>query len=81
MRGVWCQHNNQILQNLAFIAFQIRELMTPEQSYRFYKTVYDINPKVIVAERIGNGLGDYAIPGDNRIPTDEDNIDIPWEAI
>lgn len=67
--------------DIRYIWFDMPELMTPEQSYRFYKTVYDINPKVIVAERIGNGLGDCAIPGDNRIPTDEDHIDIPWEAI
>lgn len=67
--------------HIRYIWFDMPGLMTPEQSYRFYKTVYDINPKVIIAERIGNGLGDYAIPGDNRIPTEDDHVDIPWEAI
>src|SRR3546814_13193436 len=26
-------------------------------------------------------MGDYASPGDNRIPGEDDNIDRPWEAI
>nr|WP_281258055.1 alpha-L-fucosidase [Sphingobacterium gobiense] len=67
--------------DIRYIWFDMPGLMTPEQSYTFYKTVYDINPTVIVAERIGNGMGDYAIPGDNRIPTADDQFDKPWEAI
>ena len=66
---------------IRYIWFDMPGLMTPEQSYTFYKTVYDINPDVIIAERIGNDMGDYAIPGDNRIPTADDQFDKPWEAI
>lgn len=66
---------------IRYIWFDMPGLMTPEQSYTFYKAVYDINPTVIVAERIGNDMGDYAIPGDNRIPKAEDQFDKPWEAI
>ncbi|TYR36671.1 alpha-L-fucosidase [Sphingobacterium phlebotomi] len=67
--------------DIRYIWFDMPGLMTREQSYTFYKTVYDINPSVLVAERIGNNMGDYAIPGDNRIPTAEDQFDKPWEAI
>src|SRR5690606_11324292 len=67
--------------DIRYIWFDMPGLMTREQSYTFYKTVYDINPSVLVAERIGNNMGDYAIPGDNRIPTAEDHFDKPWEAI
>ena len=67
--------------DIRYIWFDMPGLMTPEQSYTFYKTVYDINPNVIIAERIGNEMGDYAIPGDNRIPDADDQFDRPWEAI
>jgi len=67
--------------DIHYIWFDMPGLMTPRQSYRFYKTVYDINPRVIISERIGNGMGDYAIPGDNRIPGKDDKITLPWEAI
>nr|WP_288808438.1 alpha-L-fucosidase [uncultured Sphingobacterium sp.] len=71
----------QRFKKLKYIWFDMPGLMTEEQSFRFYKTVYDINPKVIVSERIGNGMGDYAIPGDNRIPVDNKAFSSPWEAI
>ena len=32
--------------------------MNAEQSYKFYKIVYDIQPQIIICERIGNGFGD-----------------------
>ena len=66
---------------LKYIWFDMPGLMTAEQSFRFYKTVYDCNPHVIVSERIGNGMGDYAIPGDNRIPDPSEHFNQPWEAI
>jgi alpha-L-fucosidase len=36
---------------------------------------------VIITERIGNGFGDYFIPGDNTIPEDPDHITKPWETV
>lgn len=64
-----------------YLWFDMPELMKPDQSFRFYKTVYDMNPRIIVAERIGNKMGDYAIPGDNKIPKDAAHIGIPWETV
>jgi len=55
--------------------------MKPEQSFAFYKTVYDIQPQIIITERIGNGFGDYFIPGDNVIPADTAKITKPWETV
>lgn len=65
---------------IRYMWFDMPELIRKEQSFRFYKTVYDINPKVIVAERIGNKMGDYAIPGDNQIPDDK-KYNMPWETV
>ncbi|QGY42540.1 alpha-L-fucosidase [Maribellus comscasis] len=55
--------------------------MKPEQSFTFYKIVYDLQPQIIITERIGNGFGDYFIPGDNVIPDDRDKITKPWETV
>lgn len=55
--------------------------MKPEQSYAFYQKVYKIQPQIIVTERIGNGFGDYFIPGDNVIPSDTAKITKPWETV
>lgn len=43
---------------------------TPEISYNFYKTLYDVSPKCLVSSRIGSGLGDFAAAGDNEILID-----------
>lgn len=55
--------------------------MDAEQSYKFYKIVYDIQPQIIVTHRIGNGFGDYTIPGDNKIPDNLDDLNKPWETV
>lgn len=55
--------------------------MDAEQSYQFYKIVFDIQPQVIITHRIGNGFGDYSIPGDNKIPENLDEIIKPWETV
>lgn len=55
--------------------------MTDEQSYDFYKIVYDIQPQILINERIGNGFGDFNVPGDNKIPTEHKNMDKPWQTV
>jgi alpha-L-fucosidase len=42
--------------------------MTAEQSYRFYKLAFQIQPSCLINSRVGNGFGDFLIPGDNVIP-------------
>lgn len=55
--------------------------MSQEDAFKFYKTVYDIQPQILINERIGNGFGDYTIPGDNTIPTEYEYLQKPWETV
>jgi len=55
--------------------------MNSEQSYEFYKIVYNMQPQIIINERIGNGFGDYSIPGDNKIPKEYLHLKKPWETV
>ncbi|MCK9618442.1 MAG: alpha-L-fucosidase [Lentimicrobiaceae bacterium] len=67
--------------DMKLLWFDMPWRMKPDQSFNFYKIVYDIQPQVIITERIGNGFGDYFIPGDNTIPEDPDHITKPWETV
>lgn len=67
--------------NTKYMWFDMSGLIRKDQSFLFYKTVWDINPNVIVCERIGNKMGDYAIPGDNKIPGEEEVYSMPWETV
>lgn len=55
--------------------------LTPEQSQEFYKIAYDLQPNMLVNSRVGNGLGDFDIPGDNKIPSDHLAITKPWQTV
>ncbi|MBK1879897.1 alpha-L-fucosidase [Pelagicoccus mobilis] len=55
--------------------------MDADQSFNFYKIVYERQPQIIITERIGNGFGDYSIPGDNKIPENPDELVKPWETV
>jgi len=55
--------------------------VTPEQSHKFYKMAYDLQPNMLVNSRVGNGLGDFDIPGDNKIPQDHLAITKPWQTV
>lgn len=47
-------------------AFTPREL-----SFEFYKLVHDKQANTLINSRVGNGFGDFWIPGDNKIPAPE----------
>lgn len=55
--------------------------VTPEQSHKFYKIAYDLQPNMLVNSRVGNDLGDFDIPGDNKIPQDHLSITKPWQTV
>lgn len=61
--------------------YDMARYITPEQSYAFYKIAYDEQPHMIVNERVGNGFGDFDIPGDNKIPENADAIAKPWQTV
>jgi alpha-L-fucosidase len=42
--------------------------IAPQQSLRFYRTIFGGNPSILVTERVGNGFGDIGTPGDNQMP-------------
>ncbi|WP_207534408.1 alpha-L-fucosidase [Desertivirga arenae] len=67
--------------DLKCIWFDMPGLMKPGQSFQFYKTVYKKQPNTIINQRIGNQLGDYDIPGDNKIPEQQEKFDLPWETV
>ena len=55
--------------------------VTPEESMDFYKLAYDLQPNMLVNSRVGNDLGDFDIPGDNKIPKDHLAITKPWQTV
>jgi alpha-L-fucosidase len=55
--------------------------VTPDQSMKFYKLAYDLQPNMLVNSRVGNELGDFDIPGDNKIPADHLSITKPWQTV
>ncbi len=54
--------------------------VTEDQSFQFYKTIFDINPNVIVNRRVGYDFGDYLDAGDNVIPSAGDKMEKQWET-
>jgi len=61
--------------------YDMGHYVTPEQSMKFYQIAYDIQPNMLINSRVGNGLGDFDIPGDNKIPKDHLSITKPWQTV
>jgi alpha-L-fucosidase len=55
--------------------------MDLQTSFDFYQMTYDLQPATLAAHRVGNDLGDYIVPGDNRIPAEGVTYDRPWETV
>jgi len=58
----------KMMPELRLIWFDGDGLITEEQAFRFYKTIYDLNPNIVVNRRVGYEYGDYMDAGDNRTP-------------
>lgn len=65
---------------LRLIWFDGDGYITEDQSFQFYKTIFDINPNVIVNRRVGYDFGDYLDAGDNVIPSAGDKLSKHWET-
>ncbi len=63
---------------VALIWFDTPKGISQEQSQSLLDLVHSIQPDCLVSGRLGNGLGDYASAGDNRIPGDLAEMD--WET-
>lgn len=69
------------LPELQEIWYDVPQHMTLKQSFEFYKLAFDLQPECLINSRVGNNLGDFWIPGDNKIPTDEQlEKEITWET-
>lgn len=65
---------------LRLIWFDGDGYITEKQAFKFYKTIFDINPNVIVNRRVGYDFGDYLDAGDNVIPSADDHLAKHWET-
>ena len=69
-----------LMPELALVWFDGDGNITEDQAWKFYKTIYDINPKVLVSRRVGYDFGDYLDAGDNVIPSASDKLSKQWET-
>lgn len=69
-----------LLPKLRLIWFDGEGNVTEEQSFKFYKLIYDTNPNVLVTRRVGFGFGDYEDAGDNVIPSGDEVLEKQWET-
>lgn len=67
--------------DLKTLWYDMPHYLTPEQSHKFYQIAYDKQPNMLVNSRVGNDLGDFDIPGDNKIPEDHLSITKPWQTV
>lgn len=69
-----------LLPKLRLIWFDGEGFTTEEQSFKFYKMVYNANPNILVNRRVGWDFGDYLDAGDNKIPSAKENLNKYWET-
>lgn len=70
----------KLFPELKIIWFDGDGYITEQQAFKFYKTVYEINPHVIVNRRVGFDFGDYLDAGDNKIPSASETLDKYFET-
>ena len=69
-----------LLPNLKIIWFDGTGFISEDQAFKFYKTVYDLNPNILVNRRVGADFGDYLDFGDNVIPSSKTKTAMLWET-
>ncbi len=63
---------------VGLIWFDTPKSITQQQSQDLLDAVYKLQPDCLVCGRLGNGLGDYASAGDNKIPGSR--VELDWET-
>ncbi|WP_082026686.1 alpha-L-fucosidase [Flammeovirga sp. OC4] len=71
----------EMFPNMKFMWYDFAHFLSKDQSFKFYQLVYQLNPNIIVTDRVGHDLGDFNIPGDNKIPNPEDMGGKHWETV
>jgi alpha-L-fucosidase len=69
-----------MMPELRLIWFDGGGYISEKQAFQFYKTIFDINPRIIVNRRVGYDFGDYLDAGDNVIPSASDILSKHWET-
>lgn len=69
-----------LLPELKLIWFDGEGFVNEDQSFEFYKMVYQLNPNILVNRRVGWDFGDYEDAGDNKIPSADEVIKKHWET-
>lgn len=69
-----------LLPELKLIWFDGEGFVTEDQSFKFYKMVYELNPNILVNRRVGWSFGDYLDAGDNKIPSANETLTKYWET-
>jgi alpha-L-fucosidase len=67
--------------DLWLIWYDVPFRMSLDTSFDFYEMTYRLQPATLAAHRVGNDLGDYVVPGDNRIPEEGVTYDRPFETV
>jgi alpha-L-fucosidase len=67
--------------DLFLIWYDVPFRMSLDTSFDFYEMTYRLQPATLAAHRVGNDLGDYVVPGDNRIPEEGVTYDRPFETV
>ncbi|MBV1888530.1 MAG: alpha-L-fucosidase, partial [Urechidicola sp.] len=67
--------------DLKTLWYDMPHYLSPDQSAKFYKIAFDLQPQMLINERVGNDMGDFDIPGDNKIPQDHLAITKPWQTV
>ncbi len=52
--------------------------LTPEQSRELYELVHRLQPNCMVSGRLGNDYADFAVMGDNELPSEK--LLLPWQT-
>ncbi len=69
-----------LLPELRLVWFDGDGYITEDQAFQFYKTIYEVNPAILVNRRVGYDFGDYLDSGDNVIPSADDTMAKRWET-
>jgi alpha-L-fucosidase len=70
----------ELLPKLRLFWFDGDGFITEEQSFRFYKLIYETNPSILINRRVGFDFGDYLDAGDNKIPSASEKMSKYFET-
>jgi len=70
----------ELLPKLRLVWFDGDGFITEDQSFKFYKLIYETNPNILINRRVGFDFGDYLDAGDNKIPSASEKMSKYFET-